>query len=249
MIGNASRHNSATIDGDRRLFRAALRELSSSQKRGDGEPAYLRWINRPLGRLAAAIAYKLGLSPNAVSAISFAFSLAGIAILAVAAPTASTAVIATGMLVLGYVLDSADGQLARLSGMGSAAGEWLDHVLDAGRIPLFHLGLAVSFFLRPDSETLWQSAIALAFVVVSSVRFFAHILSDKLTPKNYSGDSRAPAWHSFAKLPLDVGFVYLAILALPMVDLFSGVYTALFVVTALMALTSLRRKYISLKTL
>src|SRR5690625_6864808 len=67
IIGNSTPHNSATIDGDRRLFGAALRALSSSQKRGDGEPAYLRWINRPLGRLAAAVAYKMRLSPNAVS--------------------------------------------------------------------------------------------------------------------------------------------------------------------------------------
>ncbi|HLS13035.1 MAG TPA: CDP-alcohol phosphatidyltransferase family protein [Beutenbergiaceae bacterium] len=189
------------------------------------------------------------MSPNAVSAISFAFSLAGIAILAAAPPTASTAVIATGILALGYVLDSADGQLARLTGTGSAAGEWLDHVLDAGRIPLFHIGVAVSFLLRPDSEALWQSSVALAFAVVGSMRFFAHILSDKLTPKNYSKDSRAPAWQSFAKLPLDVGFVYLAVLALPKVDLFSGVYTALFVVTALTTIASLRRKYIGLKSL
>lgn len=196
--------------------------------------------------MAAALAYQWGMSPNAVSVVSSLFSLAGIALLASAPPSAKVAVGVTALMALGYVLDSADGQLARLSGRGSAAGEWLDHVLDAGRIPLFHIAVGICFATHPESDSVWPQAVALAFAMVASVRFFALILAEKLSPPKRKVEHEAPVWHSFAKLPLDVGFVYLSILTLPWFPVFIGIYTALFVATLLMTLVSLRGKYINL---
>ncbi|MGD8149485.1 hypothetical protein [Ornithinimicrobium sp. Y1694] len=44
-------------------------------------PPYTRWINRPLGLIAARVALHLGLSPSAVSMVGFVLGLAGLSLL------------------------------------------------------------------------------------------------------------------------------------------------------------------------
>ena len=62
--------------------------LRVAQKgRARGAPAYSVFVNRPVGRLLAAIAYRLGLTPNQVTVISAVFTFAGIGLLAVLPPT------------------------------------------------------------------------------------------------------------------------------------------------------------------
>ena len=65
------------LDEERDREAAAI-ALASAQKPGAGVPAYLRWVNRPLGRRAAAAAYVPGLTPNAVTLLSGVCSLAGL---------------------------------------------------------------------------------------------------------------------------------------------------------------------------
>jgi phosphatidylglycerophosphate synthase len=233
----------------RRGFRAALNQLEGSQKPGDGEPAYLRWVNRPLGRRAAALAHTLGLTPDVVTWTSAAFSLAGFALIAAAPPTFATALGATLLLVIGYALDSADGQLARLTRTGSRAGEWLDHVVDAARIPMLHLAIACSFFFRSPDPHLWLVGAALAFAVVSSVWFFGSILASQLSGAAAKPVPRtAPAWVSFVKLPNDIGFLYLCLLTLPFLGLFAGLYLLLLLYTVMAATVSLQRKHRALRS-
>nr|WP_218869225.1 CDP-alcohol phosphatidyltransferase family protein [Leifsonia psychrotolerans] len=219
--------------------------MTSAQKSGSGVPAYLRWINRRLGRQAAAYAYVLGLTPNIVTALSALLSLVALAMIAFAPSTVGVAMGATALLLAGYALDSADGQLARLTGTGSLAGEWLDHVVDAARLPLFHLAVAVHFFRAGETE--WVVMVALGFVVLSSVWFFAQTLADKLLvgsgvpAREHPADS--PVWVSFLKLPIDVGFLYLGVALLAARDAFLIFYLGLFAVTVLVAALSLSRKY------
>jgi phosphatidylglycerophosphate synthase len=231
-------------------FRSALSRLEGSQKPGDGEPAYLRWVNRPLGRRAAALAHTLGLTPDAVTWTSAAFSLAGFAVVAAVPPSFAAALAATLLLVIGYALDSADGQLARLTGTGSRAGEWLDHVVDAARIPMLHLAIASSFFFRSPDGSLWLVAAALTFAVVSSVWFFGSVLASQLGGASSPAAPRtAPAWVSFVKLPNDIGFLYLCLLTLPVLWLFAGLYLFLLLYTVMAATVSLHRKHRALRSL
>ncbi|MFC0682445.1 CDP-alcohol phosphatidyltransferase family protein [Lysobacter korlensis] len=223
-----------------RSYRDAVRRLSASQKPGAGVPAYLRWVNRGLGRHAAALAHRLGLTPNAVTAISFTASLLGMAVL-IGLPAWSPApAVAAALLLAGYALDSADGQLARLTRSGSLQGEWLDHVIDAIRLPLFHVAVAAALFMR--DAPLWSVAAALGFAVLSSAWFFAQTLAEKLGSPEPT-HATAPAWVSFAKLPYDVGVQYLAVLAFGVLPLFLTIYVGILAVTALIAAASLRRKY------
>jgi hypothetical protein len=68
-------------------FGAAYQRLRNAQKRTPGAPAYSLYVNRPLGRVLAAGAYQLGLTPNQVTYLSALFSLAGIVLLAVSRPS------------------------------------------------------------------------------------------------------------------------------------------------------------------
>ncbi|WP_022893727.1 CDP-alcohol phosphatidyltransferase family protein [Agromyces subbeticus] len=236
-----------TAIGEHRSYREAVERLAAAQKSGAGVPAYLRWVNRGLGRRAAALAYVARSTPNQVTAASALFSLAGMLVLASAEPSPVTAVVATVLLLAGYALDSADGQLARLTGSGSVAGEWLDHVIDAVRLPLFHLAVAV--YLLRDSGSLGLASIGVAFSLLSSAWFFAQTLAEKLspetpeTPETPGTTTDAPAWVSFAKLPYDVGVLYLIVLTSGWPTVFLGAYVALFAVTALVAALSMARKY------
>ena len=104
-------------------LRTTVRRLAAAQKGATGAPAYSRFVNRPLGRLFAALAFHAGLTPNAVTAVSAAFTTTGVALLALAPPSVPMGLAVAACLVLGYALDAADGQLARLRGGGSPAGE------------------------------------------------------------------------------------------------------------------------------
>ena len=95
-------------------FTAALRELRTAQKTSKGVSLYSRHINRPLGRVLAAAAFRAGLTPNQVTLLSALVSYAALAAVALLPPSWGLAAGVYAGLVLGFALDSADGQLARL---------------------------------------------------------------------------------------------------------------------------------------
>ena len=51
----------------KRAFWPTLRRLRQAQKSAKGAPPYSLYINRPLGRIFAAAAYQIGLTPNQVT--------------------------------------------------------------------------------------------------------------------------------------------------------------------------------------
>jgi len=58
-------------------YRYAVATLRTAQKTTKGAPAYSRYINRPLGRPLAALAYVLKMTPNQVTAVSAIFTFMG----------------------------------------------------------------------------------------------------------------------------------------------------------------------------
>src|SRR5437879_1500149 len=120
--------------------------LSCAQKPSAGTPAYSRFVNRRLGRYLAAGAFLAGRTPNQVSLSSGFCSLVGIVLIATIEPSPTLALVVTALLLLGYALDSADGQLARLRGGGSPLGEWLDHMIDCVKIVLLHSAVLISLY-------------------------------------------------------------------------------------------------------
>jgi phosphatidylglycerophosphate synthase len=213
--------------------------LGRAQKSNVGVPAYLRFVNRRLGGWLALLAYRLGATPTQVTAVSAAVSLVGLVVLVLAAPGWGTAVVVGLALTAGYALDSADGQLARLQGSGTPAGEWLDHVVDCVRILLLHAAVLVSLYRfradygdPPDAVLL----VPLAFGVVNVTLYFATMLSDQIRRR---ADRPIPApgsgsvARSFVLLPTDNGMLCLVFFLLGAPPAFLWAYGLLLAYNAL----------------
>lgn len=111
--------NSTPSSGFAATFSNTLRSLEAAQKPGIGVPAYTRWVNRRVARYFAAAAVALGITPNGVTAISAACSAAGLIVLIVCPPSVGVGICVALLFALGYGLDSADGQVARVTGASS----------------------------------------------------------------------------------------------------------------------------------
>lgn len=219
-------------------LRDTLQRLSGAQKGAVGAPAYSRFVNRKLGRLFAALAYHAELTPNAVTTISAAFTGAGIAALALATPSWTTGLIVAACLVVGYAFDAADGQLARLRGGGSPAGEWLDHMVDAVKISSLHLALLVGLYRSDVAGRGALLLIPLAFSVVSVVLFFGTLLNESLRAQHGVATRAAPTTtrpsvlRSVLVAPTDYGLLCLVFVLLGAPKLFLTAYGLLCAVTA-----------------
>lgn len=192
-------------------YRAAMSALPRHGKTNYGAPAYSRFVNRPWGRRLAAAAFATGMTPNQITAISAMFSLAGIVLLVALPPSLLLGVGVSVLLAIGYALDSADGQLARLRGGGRPSGEWLDHTVDMAKTVLVHAAVLLAW-LRYDTIPWQQAAIPLVFATVSVVAFFAWLLVDLLrraAPGTPAGDKPqgAPLVRSLLRLPSDYGLL------------------------------------------
>lgn len=231
-------------------YSEAYQQLRGAQKSGRGAPGYSRWVNRPIGRVLAASAYRLGMTPNQVTGVSALFTYSGIALLALVAPSTPMSLLVALLLLVGYALDSADGQLARLTRMGRPSGEWLDHTIDMGKLCLLHGAVAVSWFRWgvPGRDVgAWAVAVPLAFLTVSVVSFFGWLLAELLKrvaragagPAPAAGGTPpAPALRSLLRLPSDYGlqaltFVWFATWLFPMT------YAALLVANAMILAAAL----------
>ena len=91
------------------------RELGAAQKPGDGVPAYMRWVNRSGARAVAAAAAAWGWTPNFVSLVSVCLSAAGMALLVALPPAWWTGIPVGVLLAAGFLFDSADGQVSRVT--------------------------------------------------------------------------------------------------------------------------------------
>ncbi len=218
-------------------LRDTLRRLAAAQKGAAGAPAYSRFVNRPLGRLFAALAFSAGLTPNAVTGISAAFTATGLGLLALAPHSWTTGLAVAACLVLGYALDAADGQLARLRGGGSPAGEWLDHMVDSVKACSLHLALLVGLY-RSGAVDVELLLIPLAYCVVDSSLFFGTMLNEALRAQHgvptraQPSDRRPGLLRSLAALPTDYGLLCLIFLLLGVPGMFLPAYGLMFAGTA-----------------
>ncbi|KQS61078.1 CDP-alcohol phosphatidyltransferase [Geodermatophilus sp. Leaf369] len=222
-----------------------VRRLAGVQKGARGAPAYSRFVNRRLGRLLAAIAFHMGATPNGVTVVSALCTFSAIAMLALGSPTVLTGLAIGLLLVLGYALDSADGQLARLRGGGTPAGEWLDHMVDATKTATLHLGVLIGL----HRSGVWDSDVVLlvplAFAVVSVVLFFAMLLNEAMRSQHEAvtraagSGASASIVRSLVVAPTDYGVLCLVFLFWGIPELFLGLYGLLVIGTTAYLLLAL----------
>ena len=228
-------------------FRQARATLDAAQKPGNGVPAYTRWVNRRAARLIASLGAASHMTPNMVTAVSFLLSLGGMALMLGQPPSPLQGVGVATLLALGYIFDSADGQLARLTGRSSKAGEWLDHVVDAIRSPAIHLSVAIATALY-QPKLWWLTLVALCYGLVTSAQFLSQILAEAFVRAAGRPQTRGGNLRSWILLPTDPGTLCWSFLLWGMAPIegfpfFAAVYTALAIIAVAHALMSMRRRY------
>lgn len=220
---------SEELDVQGESYMNVVRRLAGAQKgAARGAPAYSRFVNRRVGRVLAAAAYKMGLSPNQVTGLSALHTFVGMALLVVLPPSWWLGIVVMLLLVLGYAWDSADGQVARLTGQGSPAGEWLDHIVDAIKVVTLPLALLVALFRFELVDPVWL-LVPLINAVTSSVMFFAMILTEQLRRAHgvtsvAGTGGRMPWLRSVMALPTDYGVLCLTFVLYGATTLFLTIY-------------------------
>ena len=212
-------------------FAEVLRQLSAAQKPARGASVYTLFVNRPAGRVLAAVAYRIGATPNQLTVLGALFTFPALATVALVPPGRTMSVCVCAALAVGFALDAADGQLARGQRSGSPSGEWLDHVLDCGKLVVLHLVVLVSFyrfFALPSPVFLLAPMV---FEFASVVIFFAGVLTEKLKRRTVPAAPAvpAPALRSVLLLPVDYGVTCLSFLFLGSQHVFLLLYCALLV--------------------
>lgn len=191
--------------------RTIVEKLASSQKPPAGASLWSRWVNRPLGRLLAAQAIRAGVSANGVTALSALVTASALAVLCTVAPAPGVGVTVAVLLVLGFALDSADGQVARFTGTGSLSGEWLDHVVDAGKMAAVHAAVLVGWFRFVDVPSTTWLLVPLGFQLVAVVVYAGGTLEPLLLRGASRSTSRpASTLRAAALLPADFGILSLS---------------------------------------
>ncbi len=235
----------------RARFSEGLTALRSAQKPSRGTAAYSRNINRPAGRVVAAAVNTIGMTPNQASAISAVFSFSAIALIAFARPTVALGIAIAILLAVGYVLDSVDGQLARLSGSGSVSGEWLDHTIDCFKTTTLHLAVLISWYRFGWNDHEAWLLVPIGFTVVAVVTYFGLMLMPTLRPPKPADDtpSTEHPLRQYAILPMDYGFQCWLFVLFGFPTVFGWAYTAVFACCALALVAALRKWWRELRVI
>jgi len=231
--------------------------LRSAQKPPRGTAAYSRHVNRPVARRVAAAAQVVGMTPNVATAISATLSALGLVLLAGFEPAAWLAIAVPVLLAAGYVMDSVDGQLARLSGTGSLSGEWLDHTVDCVKTCALHLAVLISLYRFPPVHDRSWLLVPVGFEIVDMLSFFGLVtlpLLRRLHGPAPAAAATAPPTtehplRMWVILPTDYGFLCWIFVLLAWPVLFLAGYTAMFAVNAAVLVLALRKWWRELRAL
>lgn len=229
-------------------FGQALDRLSAAQKSKRGVSIYSRFVNRPIGRVLAAACFVLRMTPNQVTLGSAVATVLGLTLLVTATPTPASGLGVALLLMLGFALDSADGQLARLTGLRSPAGEWLDHVVDAGKIVAVHSAVLIAVFRSTDAADGWY-LVPLAFQVVGIVTFVGGLLVELLRRSPAAVDQeRSPSTlRAVGLLPADYGILAASFVLWGWPTLFLTGYGLLFAANLVIMVLLLNRWFRALR--
>lgn len=150
--------------------------LTSAVKSRDG--FFTTFCVSPYSRYLARWCARRGLTPNQVTTASLLTAL--IAAGCAATGTRSGFVTAGVLLLLSFVLDCTDGQLARYSLQYSTLGAWLDATFDRAKEYAFYAGLALGAARGGGSDDVW--ALALGAMVLQTCR---HVVDFSFNEANH----------------------------------------------------------------
>ncbi|MFG3102459.1 DUF5941 domain-containing protein [Streptomyces sp. NPDC048182] len=152
--------------------------LRSAVKARDG--FFTTFCISPYSRYLARWCARRGLTPNQVTTASLLTAL--VAAGCAATGTRAGFVAAGVLLIASFVLDCADGQLARYSLQYSTLGAWLDATFDRAKEYAYYAGLALG--AARGGDDVWL--LALGAMVLQSCR---HVVDFAFTEANHDADA------------------------------------------------------------
>ncbi len=246
------------LTGDRPSYADNLEALLKAQKPPRGTAAYSRHVNRPLGRRVAAALHLWGITPNQATFVSAVLSATGLLLLAAVRPSPLLGLAVAVLLAAGYVMDSVDGQLARLRGGGSLSGEMLDHTVDCVKTLCLHLAVLISLYRFAPIDKVWL-LVPIVFLVVDITIYFGVVTMPLLRKLHGAAGPSAivdgvepPPEHPLRRwvlLPTDYGVFCWMFVLLGWPLIFFVFYSAMFVANFLVSGVVLRRWGRELRTL
>jgi phosphatidylglycerophosphate synthase len=137
--------------------------LASSVKAQDG--FFTTYFVSPYSPYLVRWAARRGMTPNQVTVASLLLGI--VAALAFATGSRAGLVAGAALLLVAFVTDCVDGQLARYRHQYSTLGSWLDSTFDRGKEFLAYAGLAIGGVRAGDDVSLWALATAALAVQIS----------------------------------------------------------------------------------
>jgi len=125
-----------------------------------------RFVARPLAAVLLVPLRATPITPNQITLLTLVVFAAGAALMALAAGWRNL-IIAAAVIELSYVLDCADGQLARLKGTSSPVGAHLDFLMDELKAFLLIAAVGIRLWLA-SARTWWLVEALLGLVIVAS---------------------------------------------------------------------------------
>lgn len=239
MVRRGHCHRGMT-SGNAVLWRRIVHDLAAptqAEKPAAGRPPfYSAYVNRRLGyQLAKRLRYSR-ITPNQLTAASAVLTFGAIVSVAWGKPSWPLSVSIAVVLLAGYALDSADGQLARLRRQSTFAGEWFDHIVDCGKSVAIHLAVLITWYRFAHAGEPGLLLVPIGFAVVSSVTYFGMIMADQFRlraggPGGMAKAAPTAAWRRLAATPTDYGVLCLALALQPATTVFTVTYVLLFVVS------------------
>jgi len=231
-------------------FKSNYKELANTQKNASGTPAYTLFVNRGLGRVLASYLVTQNASPNTITLVSFAMTISAfLSVFWVENVVFLHSLIIVILLILAFGLDSADGQMARLLKIQSAKGEWLDHTLDAIKIPMGH-GVAMFIIMKHNDVNSKWLIFYLAVICLHGSLLLGGLLYGKLIAKKeiqaQPHINSSILVRSILTLPLDYGtFILFFLLSFSPPNFFMiyTVWGAVFLPYGILALIKLFRAF------
>jgi len=137
-------------------------EYKKYLKKEESNASFLRMMYKPLGFYIAKALSKTKISPNQITYLSFfLFSLAGFFFYLGKYPYL---VIGALCVQLGHISDVSDGMLARIKGITSTLGKWLDDQATMFSRVILYLGITLGLYRFNPQSHIW----ILGFLAISA---------------------------------------------------------------------------------
>ena len=147
----------------------AGRLLRASLDKGSQDGFVSAWINRPLSTRLSGYLARTNVTPNQITVVSFLTTVIGAAFLALGGYVAQAL---GGVLILAAsVIDGCDGEIARLKGLATPRGAWLDTMLDRYGDVVITVAIVAAYTRQVPGSVPWIAGLVAAtgFILVSYV--------------------------------------------------------------------------------